>query len=407
MGDVLEIRSPTIAGAEVMKRASAILPFVCLLGILCAGMGWSIVRPSRGLAEIPVTYWAWRNDAPSGADVRAATGRGRGSALFLRAGQIELKKDALRRIRPAGGVFPDRLPIHLVYNATPEVLLRFERIEPASLAACILETFAADRDRARHENATVAGLQLDIDCPTRLLGRYRETLRIVRAGLPAGYGLSITGLPTWMNAPELPQLLKETDFWTPQCYGWRIPETMADLTPIAEPEAVGRAVARAEKLGHPYFAGIAAYGYLLHFDRAKRRLSLRGDISVAEIRNFPARLIDRDSVFETWRAETDFVIDGLGVRAGEFLVFEKPSSERFAASLEAARTSSGPALRGFCLFRLPAPDDPTTLPLDAVAAALNGQSASSATTSKPEAAPSSRSIHFPDQPARTGSTERK
>lgn len=373
---------------------SALKPrvFLCLtmaIGTL-SGLGLTFrPHPSRSLSEIPVAYWAWRNDAPAGDDVRAAVGRGRGSALFLRAGQIELKKDALRRIRPAGGVYPDRIPLHLVYNATPEVLLRFERIEPATLAACILETFAADRDRARRDHATVVGLQLDIDCPTRLLGRYRETLRIVRAGLPTGYGLSITGLPTWMNAPELPRLLKETDFWTPQCYGWRIPETMDDLTPIAEPEAVGRAVGRAEKLGHPYFAGIAAYGYLLHFDRSKRRLSLRGDISAAEIRSFPARCIDRDSVFETWRAETDFVIAGLAVRAGEFLVFETPSAERFAASLDAARINSGHALRGFCLFRLPAPDDPTTLPLDAVAAVLNG-----APIPQSQAPPERRSVHF-------------
>lgn len=388
----------------ITLKSRAVLCLALSVGIL-SGLGLTLGRRSpKPLAEIPVAYWAWRNDAPTGDDVRAAVGRGRGSALFLRAGQIELKKDVLRRIRPAGGAFPDRIPLHLVYNATPEVLLRFERLEPATLAACILETFAADRDRAGRERATVVGLQLDIDCPTRLLGRYRETLRIVRAGLSAGYGLSITGLPTWMNAPELPGLLKETDFWTPQCYGWRIPETLDDLTPIAEPEAVGRAVARAEKLGHPYFAGIAAYGYLLHFDRSRRRLSLRGDISAAEIRSFPARLVNRDSVFETWRAETDFVMDGLGVRAGEFLVFETPSAERFAASLDAARTSSGPALRGFCLFRLPAPDDPTTLPLDAVAAVLNGQPVPSP---KREAAPLPRSVHFPDQPARAGSTERK
>lgn len=369
-------------------KTRALFCLMLAVGTL-AGLGLTF-RPhsSRLLAEIPVAYWAWRNDAPTGADVRAAVGRGRGSAIFLRAGQIELKKDALRRIRPAGGAFPDRLPLHLVYNATPEVLFRFEHIEPATLAACILETFTADRDRARREHATVVGLQLDIDCPTRLLGRYRETLRIVRGGLPTGYGLSITGLPTWMNAPELPHLLKETDFWTPQCYGWRIPETLDDLTAIAEPEAVGRAVARAEKLGHPYFAGIAAYGYLLHFDRTGRRLSLRGDISAAEIRNFPARLMNRDSVFETWRAETDFVIAGLGVRAGEFLVFETPSGERLAASLDAARIHSGPTLRGFCLFRLPAPDDPTTLPLDAVAAVLNGSPIPEA-----PAPPARRSVH--------------
>ncbi len=350
-----------------------------------------LFRTPKPLSEIPVVYWSWRNDAPSGADVRAVVARGRAGALFLRAGQMDVKDGAVRRIRPAGGELPGRLPLHLVYNATPEVLFQFERIEPRKLADAILNAFAADRDRAARERATVVGLQLDIDCPTRLLGRYRETLRIVRAGLPAGYGLSITGLPTWMTSPALRDVLKETDFWMPQCYGWRIPETMTDLTPISTPDAVGQAVTRAEKLGHPYFAGIAAYGYLLHFDATGRRLSLRGDISAAEVaQSFSVRLMNRDSRFETYRAETDFVLDGLGIRAGEFLVVETPSAERFAASLESARNQGGVNLRGICVFRLPASDDATNLPLDAVATVVHG----GPLPAPPPVARSRRLVHF-------------
>jgi hypothetical protein len=160
---------------------------------------------------------------------------------------------ALGRARPA-----------LFYNATPALLAEFERVDEGALARAAVETFLADSGRMAGEGARVAGLQLDVaglqldmDVPTRLLARYGRVLKMARASLPANTRLSVTGLPTWMNAHAPPrETLEAVDFWVPHLYGAEIPSTAERLVPIASPEEVRRASARAP--GKPFYAGLAA-----------------------------------------------------------------------------------------------------------------------------------------------------
>ena len=56
----------------------------------------------------------------------------------------------------------------------------------------------------------VEGLEIDHDCPTARLAAYTHWLTRLRARLP-GTRLSITALPTWLQARELPGLLAAAD----------------------------------------------------------------------------------------------------------------------------------------------------------------------------------------------------
>ena len=56
----------------------------------------------------------------------------------------------------------------------------------------------------------VEGLEIDHDCPTARLAAYMQWLARLRARLP-GTRLSITALPTWLQARELPGLLAAAD----------------------------------------------------------------------------------------------------------------------------------------------------------------------------------------------------
>ncbi len=69
--------------------------------LLIAAVSLSFQRKPRvwPAAETPVAFWAWRNQAPSEADVRAAIQQTKARAIFLRAGQIDLADGAPRRIR--------------------------------------------------------------------------------------------------------------------------------------------------------------------------------------------------------------------------------------------------------------------------------------------------------------------
>jgi hypothetical protein len=152
----------------------------------------------------------------------------------MRAGQFDFDAGRVRRVRAVKGRATANVELHLVYNATPALLAEFERIDEGALARAAVETFRADSERASSEGARVAGLQLDIDVPTRLLARYGRVLKTARASLPANTRLSITGLPTWMNADaSLRETLESVDFWVPQLYGAEIPATAERLVPIA------------------------------------------------------------------------------------------------------------------------------------------------------------------------------
>src|SRR5919199_1382497 len=119
-----------------------------------------------GLAALPL--------GPAGARARE---------LFLRAGQFDAGRGGLRRIRAAAGAFPRALPLHLIYNATPDLLAQLERLDEASLARLAADTLRADTERATRDGAHVVGLQLDLDVPTRLLPRYARVLRLLRPQL--------------------------------------------------------------------------------------------------------------------------------------------------------------------------------------------------------------------------------
>lgn len=242
---------------------------------------------------------------------------------------------------------------------------------------------------ARGDGASVAGLQLDIDAPTRLLAHYARVVRATREMLPAGTRLSVTGLPTWMDSPALNDLLAAVDFWIPQCYGSKIPQRLEDAISISSPRAVARAVNRARTFNKPFYAGLSAYGYALLYDSRGALQSLRGDIDPARFAtDANLQLVKREpfdsarqindssgqSIVDEWRyvyrVRGDGVIDGLVVRAGDSLVLDLPSATALRESARAARALAGEKLLGLCIFRFPGRDDPSTLPLEQIAVAL-------------------------------------
>jgi len=57
----------------------------------------------------------------------------------------------------------------------------------------------------------VRGIEIDYDCGTESLPRYRDFLRQLRRTLDRRYSLSITALPSWLGSRDLPDVLSEAD----------------------------------------------------------------------------------------------------------------------------------------------------------------------------------------------------
>ena len=75
-----------------------------------------------------------------------------------------------------------------------------------------LQSLADDwRCRALKHGLTLTGLEVDHDSATRRLAAYGRFLKGLRGGLDARLHLSATGLPAWLDSPDLPQVLAPLD----------------------------------------------------------------------------------------------------------------------------------------------------------------------------------------------------
>jgi len=372
------IKSLPTSRLALVVYASVILTSVSLVSIF-------IARPHVwAVNEVPVAFWAWRTQSPDTIDVDEAVEIARAQVLFLRAGQFDYQDGKLRRVRPLAGSFPRGIKLHLVYNTTRAVLEKLETIDSQTLANEIAATFREDSERARRDGADVKGLQLDIDFPTRLLPRYERTLSAIHPNLQPGTELSITGLPTWMDSPELNGVLQNVDFWVPQFYGEEIPKLSSQLIPISSPESITYFVNKARHIDKPFYAGLAAYIVALLYNAAGSLVTLRGDMNPALIFSDPnLELINQRSFGSAerryaFRAKAAGVTDGLNMSAGDVLVIDLPSSETLRSAARIVRTLAGRKLLGICVFRLPGSDDPAALTVEQVAEALNDQDPSPA-----------------------------
>lgn len=351
----------------------------------------------RGLAvsEVPIAFWAWRNQAPTIAEVQKALSATNAKTLFLRAGQLDLIDGTVKRIRPVSGVMPTTPDLHLVYNGTRKLLRELERIEAREVAKVVADAYRSDVSRAANENVEVRGLQLDLDVPSRLLPRYAEILRRVRELLPPKSALSITGLPTWADTNEIDGLLSAVDFWIPQCYGANIPTRVTERIPISSPKGVERTIAKIRKLEKPFYAGLSAYSHAILYDKNGDLIELRGDIDPsAASMNKDLELAATQSfrgdartseIRHEYRAKSDLVLDGLVIQAGETLVFDLPTAASLRASARAVRENAGESLLGICMFRIPTAEDKTTLSLEEITSALTDRETQASTAIKLEA----------------------
>ena len=386
MTSAVRTKFPSVAPA-LSNRIFLVL--ACLTAVLCLLLSWSAGRPPREwqAGEVPVAFWSWQSNAPSKASLERAIDQAGARVLFMRAGQIDYDSGTVRRIRPVTGALPKGIELYLVYNATSDLLTHFENIDPEVLASAICITYAADLTRTSAEGAHSSGVQLDLDVPTRLLPRYKQVLSVMRRRLPGGTTLSITGLPTWMTSPALAGTLDEVDFWIPQCYGGVIPARLDHAEPISSQGEVVSAIERARRLGKPFYAGLAAYGYAIHFDRAGRRVEVSGSLDPEIVANEPSLGRVECSRFDSdllgdWRyvylARETCKAGELLIRKGERLMLDLPTSEALREAASSVRKRGGERLLGICVFRLPTAGDATTLTVEEIAAALSNQAPAAA-----------------------------
>ena len=130
-------------------------------------------------------------------------------------------------------------------------------------------------DEARAAGVNVAGVQVDFDCPSRLLPAYAERITAAKRAWPE-VRLTVTTLPTWLQEPGFARLIAAADGWTLQLHGTERPN-LARPAPLFDGEQALAWIGQAETFGRPFRVALPTYAYLACYSSAGVYLGVRAE----------------------------------------------------------------------------------------------------------------------------------
>jgi len=217
-----------------MRRSSAWLTLLLALFVRAAAGGEGI------------DYWVWHRTTPLSAAERAELAAQEVQTLFWNVGEMENRAGAWR------------------WKTPPRVgRLMSEWKQPFTPAA--LAGLGAELKSVAGESGRV---QLDFDCPDRLLADYAAALHRIRNFVPH---LSITALAGWPRLPGFAALTREAGEIAPMFYDLQRDPTgvsaSAPPPPLLDPVQIEAALRLWSACPIPWRAGLPTFARLTVFDR--------------------------------------------------------------------------------------------------------------------------------------------
>lgn len=130
---------------------------------------------------------------------------------------------------------------------------------------------------ARTSEIRVVSLQVDFDCPERLLSAYAREIRAFKSksdGLP----VTITTLPSWLDADGFAELIAAADGWTLQLHGTSRPK-LGERNELFSDRAALRWTNQARRFGRPFRVALPTYAYLACFGKHGEYLGMHAEQS--------------------------------------------------------------------------------------------------------------------------------
>ncbi len=227
-----------------------LLSWICLSGALAIG-------PAASAAGMD--FWVWHRTKPLQAEERVALVAQGVTTLYLHVGEMQNRDGAWRWKNPPRVV---------------EGLAEGMRVVPVvRLTSEVKQPFAPSAmEILRRELPRVAGakgaLQIDYDCPDRLLPEYAAALREIRPAVP---DLSITALTGWPRLPGFAALTREVAEIVPMFYDLQAEPTGVSATapppPLLDPGQLAKVMSPWQQCPIPWRAGLPNFARLTVFDR--------------------------------------------------------------------------------------------------------------------------------------------
>lgn len=225
--------------------------FACLALVLFTAVGW-------GAEEFERAFWVWHRAQPLTTEQKDALAKQEVHALYWNVGELQNRRGVWRWKSAPLKLDGFAVGLHVV----PVVRLTTE--EKAPFAAAGMPGLIA----ALKGVAPAGELQLDFDCPDRLLEDYATALTQVRRTVPH---LSITALTNWPALRGFPALARSVEEIAPMFYDMQGDPTGVSLEapppPILDPESVAKALQAWSACPTPWRAGLPTFARLTVFDR--------------------------------------------------------------------------------------------------------------------------------------------
>lgn len=334
----------------------------------------------------PVSFWYWHTPFVLNSAEIQTLSKLKVQELFIRASTLVYSDDGktpMRSVLPQVWKSPAKeIPVHLVFPVDASLVRRLETIPEDVFAQGVVEAIRAARNEATKAGVTVAGAQIDLDSPTRLLPRYARVLQAVKAQLDIP--LSITLLTSWYDSRSLAMVLDAVDFSVPQFYEAQTSPTQDTIHPISSLSRFRRGLTRAEKLGKPFRIGLPAYGHALVYDNRGKLRGMFRDAPAAELLNRPDqfKFLGATPMGEDGKAAptADAFIGEERVEFGPtrkavafHLAYDLPTPEMLRRHLDQLRKGTPRNCAGIILYRFPERNEESVLPLTTMESILSGQ----------------------------------
>jgi Protein of unknown function (DUF3142) len=170
--------------------------------------------------------------------------------------RIESGQVVVQRARLSPALAASNKPVTLVVRVGPRPL----RGAFGDRVAALVRELATDRQPPRRHE-----IQVDYDCPTRLLATYARWLAKLRREVPAGMRLSATTLPDWLAAPAMADLVAPLDRFVLQVHSVERPGDIGQPVRLFDAGRARAWIERAADLEHPFSLALPSYGYEVRF----------------------------------------------------------------------------------------------------------------------------------------------
>ncbi len=310
-------------------------------------------------------YWFW-----DGSSAQAALPIEKLDALFVQVGTIHQEAG-----RNSGGAWsayghlPDMLPAAQEYW----LVYRFDRqaVPDLQVVSILARELDGLRNSARKRHLNVAGVQFDIDSPTRTLPQYAEFLRGMRKAMPPEFQISITALLDWFrDGTSIAEVVKETDEFVPQFYDVGQPDGYDRNGAIAAKFDAAQWAPRFNRYRKRFRIGISTFGRARLLRKDNPSLSNRAvlwfsdptpmDFAATPAFNLISQRSDANELLLNYRATRTVTFGYNRFQAGDTMQFILSTPDAIRTAVEGAKHMGGYG-SGVVFFRWPSPNETLTM----------------------------------------------